>query len=163
MDNNELKIYIFTNEDINSQKAANPHISDTLNLLSTIDLEHAAYIIHESDIIAYDWREQTIKIINSWHNRPQETPFFMHEGSKVIVVFQQQRIILTSLLSEDTARFIPSDETAMYSSFRQNHIFYSFRYGSLLQTAQSYPFLNPDPAIAEAVKQHLRQLGKLVE
>ncbi|MFD3162460.1 hypothetical protein [Herpetosiphon sp. NSE202] len=137
---------------------------DPTTLLATIDLERAAYVIPESAIIAYDWPQQTLKITNPWHDRLREMPFFMQEGSKVIVVFQQQRIILTSLHSEDTARFISSDETALYSSIQQDHIVYSFRYGSLLQTSQPpFPFLNTDPAIAEAVKNHLRQMGKLIE
>ncbi|KPL85844.1 hypothetical protein [Herpetosiphon geysericola] len=163
MNNSQFTIYIFTNEDINHEIDDKPHITDPNILLATIDLERAAYVIPESAIIAYDWPEQTFKITNPWHDRLRETPFFMHEGSKAIVVFQQQRIMIGSLLSEDTARFIAPEETALYSSFRQDHIFYSFRYGSVLQTAQAYPFLNPDPIIAEAVKAHFRQLGKLIE
>ncbi|GAA5526499.1 hypothetical protein Hgul01_00272 [Herpetosiphon gulosus] len=150
-----FQIFIFSE----TKELRQMHHQDLLNMA----LSDASFIINENNLLSYDWTNQQINIDKMTVSDSDQKRLL--SDAYFVVVFNQQPIIAGKRILE----FSPTSYAYPVLSIRANSyqpnqpIQYALRNDRLGVNQAPYPFLNPDPTIAEAVKQHLRQLGKLVE
>ncbi|MFD3162459.1 hypothetical protein [Herpetosiphon sp. NSE202] len=153
-------LYIFDQAAIKQFETAT---NDPTIALQTIDLDKASIVLDETNLLAYDWNNQQINIDKTIFSDADQQLLF--SDAYFVIVFNQQRIIVGKRILE----FAPTSYaypvlSIQADSYQPNQpIQYALRNASLGVSRAPFPFLNADPAIAEAVKNHLRQLGKLVE
>lgn len=158
------RLYFFENKVLSQQKAAHIATNQEWNILRDPDLSQAIYVLSDSAIVEYNWPQQTLVLQNPWAEGNQKTPFWMSEGT-TLVVFNGQIIRTYQRELSITSKYIAPETAVMYHELQANvgdTTKLSYR---LMQTSATSPaaIVSDDGAIAEAVKQHLRQLGKLVE
>lgn len=83
------------------------------------------------------------------------------------MIFNQQRIVMGRVRSNSTAMAadypLLLDTIESYSNQQAISVYQLRSNSGTIRSDAPHSFPSPDPTIAEAVKQHLRQLGKLVE
>ncbi|MFD3162461.1 hypothetical protein [Herpetosiphon sp. NSE202] len=134
-------------------------------------LAQAAFTVTEDLLLSYHWSTQTITFTNPWGQTDLDTPSYMWGGDGAfIVVFQEQRLFGGKVVAAESPRRFDYPAMALSQDFMlmenpelQGKLVYSFHSRSSVMYDTESQFLAADPAVAEAVKTHLRQLGKLVE
>ena len=165
---NQFAIYIFDQEAV-------PGLGSTAEtawqILQAVPLAQSAFTVTEDLLLNYHWSTQTITFTNPWGQTSMDAPGYMWGGDGAfVVVYAGQRLFGGKVVFAGSPRRFDYPAMALSKDFilmrnpeLQGKLVYSFHNRpSVLYPPQS-EFLNPDPTIAEAVKEHLRQLGKLVE
>ncbi|MFD3162428.1 hypothetical protein [Herpetosiphon sp. NSE202] len=160
----QFAIYIFDRTAINQFEVTNHNPTAALQ---TIDLAAASIVITETDLLAYDWPQQQLRIRNPQGLSAKERPAEMDIEGFFVIVFNQQRIVMGRVRSNSTALAadypLLLDTIESYSNQEAISVYQLRSNSATIRSAAPHSFPNADPAIAEAVKNHLRQLGKLVE
>ncbi|WP_110514049.1 hypothetical protein [Herpetosiphon llansteffanensis] len=158
------ELYFFENKVLNQQEDARITTNQAWNLLRDPDLSQASYVISDTAIVEYNWPQQTLIVQNPWADDTQTMPFFMSEGT-TLVVFNGQIIQAYQRELSITSKYIAPETAVMYHELQASAGDTTQLHYHLMQASASTPdaIVSSDPAIAEAVKNHLRQLGKLVE
>ncbi|WP_110514020.1 hypothetical protein [Herpetosiphon llansteffanensis] len=156
----QFAVYIFDQTAINQFEAPN---HNPTTALQTIDLTKASIVLAETDLLAYDWNNQQINIDKTLFSDTEQQLLF--SDAYFVIVFNQQRIITGKRILEFAPTSYPYPVLSIQAdSYQPNQpIQYALRNASLGVSRPPYPFLNPDPTIAEGVKAHFRKLGKLVD
>ncbi|XSG73915.1 hypothetical protein ACP8Y2_17185 [Herpetosiphon llansteffanensis] len=165
---NQFAIYIFDQEAV---PGLGPTADTAWHILQAVPLEQSAFTVTEQLLLSYHWPTQTITFTNPWGQTDLDTPGYMWGGDGAfIVVFQEQRLFGGKVVSAESPRRFDYPAMALSNDFMlmenpalQGKLVYSFHPRSGAMYPPQSQFLAADPAIAEAVKTHLRQLGKLVE
>ncbi|MFD3162429.1 hypothetical protein [Herpetosiphon sp. NSE202] len=164
----QFAIYIF---DQDAVPGLGPTAETAWQILQVVPLEQAAFTITEDLLLSYHWPSQTMTFTNPWGQTSMDAPFYMVGGDGAfVVVYTGQRLFGGKVVFAGSPRRFDYPAMALSQEFilmrnpeLQGKLVYSFHTRpSVLYEPQSQ-FLADDPAIAEAVKEHLRQLGKLVE
>ncbi|MFD3162430.1 hypothetical protein [Herpetosiphon sp. NSE202] len=157
------ELYFFENNVLSKQQAERIAANQEWNLLRDPDLSQASYVISATAIVEYNWPHQTLIVQNPWVKANQKTPFFISEGT-TLVVFNGQIIRAYQRELSISSKYIGPETAVMYHELQANVADTTLKY-RLTQANAISPaaIVSNDPVIAEAVKQHFRQLGKLVE
>ncbi len=157
-------LYFFENKILSQQQASHLTTNQEWNILRDPDLSQASYVISDTAIVEYNWPQQMLIVPNPWAESNQKTPFFMSEGT-TLVVFNGQIIQAYQRELSITSKYIAPDTAVMYHELQANVGDPTKLKYRLMQANASSPdaVVSPDSAIAEAVKNHFRQLGTLVE
>ncbi|WP_110514050.1 hypothetical protein [Herpetosiphon llansteffanensis] len=160
----QFAIYIFDRAAINQFEGQNHNPTAALQ---TIDLAQASVVLTETDLLAYDWPQQQLRIRNPQGVLAKERPAEMDIEGFFVIVFNQQRIVLGRVHSNSTAMAadypLLLDTIESYSTGEAISVYQLRANSATIRSDAPHAFPNADPAIAEAVKNHLRELGKLVE
>ncbi|WP_110514048.1 hypothetical protein [Herpetosiphon llansteffanensis] len=148
-----------------------PTADTAWQILQVVPLEQAVFTVTEDLLLSYHWSTQTITFTNPWGQTSMDAPFYMVGGhGAFVVVYQGQRLFGGKVVSAISPRRFDYPAMALSNDFilmekpeLDGKLVYSFHTRSSVMYAPQSEFLAADPAIAESVKQHLRQLGKLVE
>ncbi|KPL81978.1 hypothetical protein [Herpetosiphon geysericola] len=157
------ELYFFENTVLSQQRAERIAANQEWNMLRDPDLAQASYVISDTAIVEYNWPQQTLIVQNPWAEANQKTPFFMSEGT-TLVIFNGQIIRAYQRELSISSKYIAPETAVMYHELPANGADPTLKY-RLTQANATSPaaIVSDDPAIAEAVKNHLRQLGKLVD
>ncbi|XSG73942.1 hypothetical protein ACP8Y2_17325 [Herpetosiphon llansteffanensis] len=157
-------LYFFENKVLSQQEDARIATNQAWNLLRDPDLAQASYVISDTAIVEYNWPQQTLIVQNPWADGTQMMPLFMSEGT-TLVVFNGQIIQAYQRELSITSKYIAPETAVMYHELQASAGDTTQIHYRLMQATATTPaaVVSADPAIAEAVKTHLRQLGKLVE
>ncbi|WP_110514018.1 hypothetical protein [Herpetosiphon llansteffanensis] len=165
---NQFAIYIFDQEAV-------PGLGRTTDtawpVLQALPLNQSAFTVTEQLLLNYHWSTQTITFTNPWGQTSMDAPSYMWGGDGAfVVVYNGQRLFGGKVVMEGSPRRFDYPAMALSQEFilmrnpeLQGKLVYSFHSHSSVMYDTESQFLAADPAIAEAVKNHLRQLGKLVE
>ena len=161
-------VYIFDQEAV---PGLGPTAETTWQILQAVPLEQSAFIVTEDILLSYHWQTQTITFTNPWGQTNFDAPSYMRDGlGAFVVVYQGQRLFGGKIVFAGSPRRFDYPAMALSKDFilmenpeLQGKLVYSFHPRSAVMYPPQSQFLAADPAIAEAVKEHLRQLGKLVE
>ncbi|XSG73943.1 hypothetical protein ACP8Y2_17330 [Herpetosiphon llansteffanensis] len=160
----QFAIYIFDRTAINQFEGSNQNPTAALQ---TIDLAQASVVLTETDRLAYDWAQQQLRIRNPQGLSAKDRPAEMDIEGFFVIIFNQQRIVLGRVRSNSTAMAadypLLLDTIESYSTGEAISVYQLRANSATIRSAAPHAFPNADPAIAEAVKNHLLQLGKLVE
>ena len=148
-----------------------PTAETARQILQAVPLEQAAFTITEELLLNYHWSTQTITFTNPWGQNLRDAPFYMVGGDGAfVVVYQGQRLFGGKIVFAGSPRRfdypvmdLSKDFILMKNPELQGKLVYSFHPRSAVRYPPQSQFLAADPTLTEAVKQHLRQLGKLVE
>ncbi|WP_110514051.1 hypothetical protein [Herpetosiphon llansteffanensis] len=140
-------------------------------ILQAVPLEQAAFTVTEQLLLNYHWPTQTITFTNPWGQTDRDAPSYMwNGGGSFVVVYNRQRLFGGKVVAAISPRrfdypamALSNDYILMESPELQGKLVYSFHPKSAVMYPPQSQFLADDPVVAEAVKEHLRQLGKLVE
>ncbi|MBM7843082.1 hypothetical protein [Herpetosiphon giganteus] len=157
------ELYFFEKNVLSQQRADRIATNQEWNLLRDPELAQASYVISATAIVEYNWPHQTLIVRNPWAEANQKTPFFVSEGT-TLVVFNGQIIRAYQRELSISNKYIAPETAVMYHELQANVADTTLKY-RLIQANATSPaaIVSDDPAIAEAVKNHFRQLGKLVE
>ncbi|WP_110514017.1 hypothetical protein [Herpetosiphon llansteffanensis] len=161
-------MYIF---DQDAVPGLGPTADTAWQILQAVPLAQSAFTVTEQLLLSYHWPTQTITFTNPWGQTDLDTPGYMWGGDGAfIVVFQGQRLFGGKVVTAGSPRRFDYHAMALSNDFLfmrnpelQGKLVYSFHTRPSLMYKPQSEFVAADPAIAEAVKTHLRQLGKLVE
>ncbi|WP_110514021.1 hypothetical protein [Herpetosiphon llansteffanensis] len=165
---NQFAIYIFDRSTV-------PGLGQTTDtawpVLQALPLTKSAFTVTEALLLSYHWPTQTITFTNPWGQTDLDAPSYMWGGDGAfIVVYQGQRLFGGKVVAAESPRRFDYPAMALSQEFilmenpeLQGKLVYSFHPRSAMMYPPQSQFLAADPMIAEAVKTHLRQLGKLVE
>ncbi|MBM7843080.1 hypothetical protein [Herpetosiphon giganteus] len=164
----QFAIYIFNQDAV---PGLGPTAETAWQILQVVPLEQAAFTVTEELLLSYHWPTQTITFTNPWGQTSIDAPFYMVGGDGAfVVVYAGQRLFGGKVVAaisprrfEYPAMALSNDYILMESPELQGKLVYSFHPKSAVMYPPQAQFLADDPVIAEAVKNHLRQLGKLVE
>jgi len=165
---NQFAVYIFDQEAV---PGLGPTAETAWQILQAVPLAQSAFTVTEDLLLSYHWQTQTITFTNPWGQTSMDAPGYMWGGDGAfVVVYQGQRLFGGKVVSAISPRrfdypamALPTDFILMENPDLQGKLVYSFHPRSAVMYPSQSQFLADDPAIAEAVKQHLRELGKLVE
>ncbi|MBM7843112.1 hypothetical protein [Herpetosiphon giganteus] len=165
---NQFAVYIF---DQDAVPGLGPTADTAWQILQAVPLAQAAFTVTEDLLLSYHWSTQTITFTNPWGQTDLDAPSYMWGGDGAfIVVFQEQRLFGGKVVSAISPRRFDYPAMALSQDFilmenpeLQGKLVYSFHPRSGGMYPPQSQFLATDPTIAEAVKNHLRQLGKLIE
>ena len=165
---NQFAVYIF---DQDAVPGLGPTAETAWQILQAVPLAQSAFTVTEQLLLSYHWSTQTITFTNPWGQDIRDAPFYMVGGDGAfIVVYQGQRLFGGKVVAAESPRRFDYPAMALSQEFilmenpeLQGKFVYSFHPRSAVMYRPQSQFLAADPAIAEAVKAHLRQLGKLVE
>ncbi|WP_110514019.1 hypothetical protein [Herpetosiphon llansteffanensis] len=165
---NQFAIYIFDQEAV---PWLGPTADTAWQILQAVPLAQSAFTVTEQLLLSYHWPTQTITFTNPWGQTNFDAPSYMRDGlGAFVVVYNSQRLFGGKIVFAGSPRRFDYPAMALSTDFilmenpeLQGKLVYSFHPRSAVMYPPQSQFLATDPAIAEAVKTHLRQLGKLVE
>ena len=161
---NQFAIYMFERTSINQFEGPN---QNPTTALQTIDLAEASIVLDQTDLVDYHWPQQQLRIRNPQGVLAKDRPAEMDIEGFFVMVFNQQCIVMGSVRSNSTAMAadypLLLDTIESYSNQQAISVYQLRANSGTIRSDAPHSFPSPDPTIAEAVKQHLRQLGKLVE
>lgn len=140
-------------------------------ILQAVPLDQSVFTVTEDLLLSYHWQTQTITFTNPWGQTDRDAPGYMwNGGGSFVVIYNGQRLFGGKIVAAISPRrfdypamALSNDYILMENPELQGKLVYSFHPKSAVMYPPQSQFLATDPAITEAVKQHFRQLGKLVE
>ncbi|ABX06195.1 MAG TPA: hypothetical protein DEF47_18405 [Herpetosiphon sp.] len=165
---NQFAIYIFDQDAVpglgSSAETAWP-------ILQAVPLAQSAFTVTEDLLLSYHWQTQTITFTNPWGQTDRDAPGYMwNGGGSFVVIYNGQRLFGGKVVAAISPRrfdypamALSNDYILMENPELQGKLVYSFHPKSAVMYPPQSQFLAADPTITEAVKQHLREIGKLVE
>ncbi len=164
----QFAIYIFDQDTV---PGLGPTADTAWQILQAVPLEQAAFTVTEDLLLSYHWSTQTITFTNPWGQTDRDAPSYMWGGDGAfVVVYAGQRLFGGKVVAAISPRRFDYPAMALSKEFilmenplLQGTLVYSLHPQSSVMYAPQSEFLAADPAMAEEVKAHLRQLGKLVE
>lgn len=167
----ENLINTYPDESIGDKLGYKIYIFKLANIKNSHDLSANDYEITESDIVQYNWAKQTIVLSNGLMERYKADETFLSDGSLFVVTLNGEKIIQGHILHASSPRQILSPimyvlEHRMYPEYpegvhdltialRPQHV-----WGKVVDSSL---FSVDDPVLAEQVRQHFEETGKLIE
>lgn len=159
-----LEIFFFKRTAINQFEGPN---QNPTTALQTIDLAEASVVLNQTDLVDYNWPQQQLRIRNPQGVTAKDRPAEMDIEGFFVMVFNQQRIVMGRVRSNSTAMAadypLLLDTIESYSNQQAISVYQLRPNSGTIRSDAPHSFPNPDPTIGEAVKEHLREIGKLVE